>query len=536
MCMTSGFRAYIFPLICLCFFGCSLIPSELKTAEELMETSPDSALKVLEGVRRIQLINPADKALYALLMSQAYDKNDIKIESDSLISIATNYYDKKEPIRAGYAWLYAGRCAHNRGNAEVQADALLKAQEFAEMTDNYKLQGLVYCDKADMYQSQKQMDSVIAYNKKGYQAFVKANDTYNSVLTAISIGYRYSAAQEPDSALAYYSTAEKLAVPLNDIVLTSTIYKGLGNNAFHQKDYQKALYYYHKAPITNIEVYDYNKWYLIGKTFVKINRLDSAKYYLNKVKCPDVMATDCYLLWQKIYEKEQNLPKSLYYAKRIITIRDSVYKHSLKNSFAGLEKKYHYEHLSVENKNLIIKNKQKGIMILVSLLLISIIVIVFLNWRFQTKKHQLIIQQQLNEQKKVLLEKANENNNLLQRQTRMQYVLLQNVEQYRNESSKGKYNVSRKQTQPSVSKIEEEIIIHIDSIYKNISKRLPEKYPQLTQRDILICCMLLAGFDTGMIATVLDVRYESINMHRSRLRKKLQLENSENLIDFLRDF
>jgi len=95
MCMISGFRVYIFPLICLCFFGCSLIPGELKTAEELMETSPDSALKVLRGIRRIQLINPADKALYALLMSQAYDKNDIKIESDSLISIAANYYDKK---------------------------------------------------------------------------------------------------------------------------------------------------------------------------------------------------------------------------------------------------------------------------------------------------------------------------------------------------------------------------------------------------------------------------------------------------------
>jgi len=95
--MISGFRVYIFPLICLCFFGCSLIPGELKTAEELMETSPDSALKVLRGIRRIQLINPADKALYALLMSQAYDKNDIKIESDSLISIAANYYDKKNP-------------------------------------------------------------------------------------------------------------------------------------------------------------------------------------------------------------------------------------------------------------------------------------------------------------------------------------------------------------------------------------------------------------------------------------------------------
>lgn len=534
--MSSKFRAHIFSFICICFVGCSLLPNELKVAEEMMETSPDSALMVLKMLSPIQLINPADKALYALLLSQAYDKTDSVVTSDSLISIATKYYDAKEPVRAGYAWLYTARCAKNRNNAEIQANALLKAQEYAEMTDCYKLQGLIYCDKADMYQSQKQMDSMIIHNKKGFYAFLKANDTYNAVLTAISVGQGYSSTMQPDSATKYFSTAEKYAKPLNDILLTATIYKGFGNNAYYQKNYSQALYFFRKAPLTHNNVYDYNKWYLISYIFEAMNQLDSAKYYLNKVKPLDFTAVNYYSLWLKISEKERNYSKSMYFAKKLITTKDSVYDYKLKNSFAGLEKKYHYENLKVANKSLIIKNKQKGIIILVTLLLISILIIIFINWRLRVNKRQLITQQELNEKEKALLEKANENNTLLQQQSRMQHILLQNVEQYRSETIKGKIGVTDKKSAPTIDKIEEEIITYIDSAYKNFSKRLGETYPHLTQRDIFICCMLLADFDTGMIATLLNVRNESINIHRSRLRKKLLLDNSSNLIEFLRHF
>ncbi len=502
----------------------------------MMETSPDSALMVLRLVSPIQLINPADKALYALLLSQAYDKTDSVVTSDSLISIATKYYDAKEPVRAGYAWLYAARCAKNRNNAEIQANALLKAQEYAVMTDCYKLQGLIYCDKADMYQSQKQMDSMIIHNKKGFYAFLKANDTYNAVLTAISVGQGYSSTMQPDSAIKYFSTAEKYAQPLNDTLLTATIYKGFGNNAYYQKNYSQALYFFRKAPLTYNNVYDYNKWYLISYIFEAMNQLDSAKYYLNKVKPLDFTAVNYYSLWLRISEKERNYSKSMYFAKKLITTKDSAYDNKLKNSFAGLEKKYHYENLKVANKSLIIKNKQKGIIILVTLLLVSILIIIFINWRLRVNKRQLITQQELNEKEKALLEKANENNALLQQQSRMQHILLQNVEQYRSETSKGKFNDFDKHSAPTISKIEEEIIIYVDNVYKNISKRLIEAYPHLTQRDIFICCMLLSGFDTGMIATLLNVRNESINIHRSRLRKKLLLDNSSNLMEFLRHF
>ena len=82
----------------------------------------------------------------------------------------------------------------------------------------------------------------------------------------------------------------------------------------------------------------------------------------------------------------------------------------------------------------------------------------------------------------------------------------------------------------------EEIIATMDIQYNNISNRLIQHYPNLSERDILVCCLLLANFDTGMISSILDIKCDSMRIHRIRLRKKLKLQNSENLTNFLRKF
>jgi tetratricopeptide (TPR) repeat protein len=533
--MIRQLHTYIIILICLCMVGCSLTPNELKRAEKLFQTSPDSALKVLKGIRQAQLINPADKALYALLINQALHKTNFEITSDSLISIATNYYDAKEPVKAGYSWLYSSRCAKNRGDAEVQASNLLKAQEFAGMAEDYKLRALIYCDKADMYQSQRQMDSSVILNKKGLLAFRKANDAYNAALTTYTIGYVYSIMHQNDSALSYLLLAEKLAKPLNNTILTQTIYKGIGTNYFHTKEYKKALSYYQAAPITHTNVYDYNKWYLIGYTFIELNRLDSAKFYLRKVKSADKFSSSYYSLWQTIYEKEGNYAKALDFSKKVISAQDLAYKYSLSTSFAGIERKYNYEHLQLENKNLVINNKERGIIILAFLLILSIITIISLYLSSRVRKRQLIIQQELTEKEKALLEKANENNELLLRQTKLQQYLLRSIKKH-HLPKKGISSTDTKSTSLSIKKVGEEIIAHVDFLYRNISTRLSEQYPNLTANDILLCCMLLADFDSGMIATFLNIRMDSVLTQRGRLRKRLQLENEQSLIDFLSNF
>jgi DNA-binding CsgD family transcriptional regulator len=485
------------------------------------------------------IINPYNKALYALLLCQALDKNDIKVESDSLIRIATNYFKENDPVHAGYAWLYMARCAHNRGDGEQEANALFKAQDFAEKTDNNKLLGLVYGDKSNLYGAQGETDSLITYGKLSYRTFKKIDDTYNCIVNLLIIGQQYLNSNQLDSALLYTVLAENMSKSLNDKIINSTIHRSLGLLYSKKGNNEMALHYLNSAPITHISIYDYNTWYIKARILIKTGESDSARYYLNKVRKPGEMARDYYYQWQKLYEKEGNFKKALFYANKRTDAIDSLNARKLEVSFAGLEKKYKYEKLKVENNNLIIRNKQNSVYLFMVLFFTSLLILVVLLRRFRVKKHELELQKQFVENEKKIAEKEKENNYLLEQQLKMQTVLLKNVDNFRRKAIKRPDEhdkLSNSEIEATNNIFHDELITNIDAIYKNISKRLATVYPKLTQRDVLICCLLVANFDTGMIATILDIKIESMNMHRMRLRKKLQLQNIDNLIEFLRNF
>ncbi|MDD4967861.1 MAG: LuxR C-terminal-related transcriptional regulator [Paludibacter sp.] len=541
-----SFRFLPYCFLCIILCGCSAVPNEIKTADDLMESAPDSALHILQHVNPHTLHSHSTKALYALLLSQALDRNDIKIESDSIITPATEYFTDTEPERAGYAWFYHARTAGNRGSADEQANNLLKAQSFAQHTDNFKLLGLIYGDKAKMYESQNQYDSMIRYNKLAYNSFQRLNSSQNSVISLTNIGYGYLLTNRLDSAISYYTLAGKLAVSIHDTLMISTIDKSIGSVYYKQKKFREALNYYKRAPLTHIGVYDANKWYVLAKAYIKMGKLDSARILLKRINDPQEFATDYYKLWLTIYEKEGNLREALQAANKLIQVKDSVNDRKLSISFAGLDKKYKYQGLQIENQKLIINNKQNGLFLLFTLFALSIFALAALFWRLRIKKKQLDVQNKMLEKEKAFVEiekdkveKEKENSSLLEKQLKLQAILLLNIEQHRKNVIKrpGIWKNESKEMQPEHNNtFYEELIACMDLEYTDISHRLLINNPTLSKRDILICCLLLAGFDTGMIATILDVKLESVTKHRYRLRSKLQLQNSDNLVDYLRQF
>ena len=539
-------RLWFYSLLCILAGSCTQVPDGMKTAERLMETAPDSSLHILQHINSHKLYSSSNKALYALLMSQALDKNNIKLESDSIIKTATDYYTGREPERAGYAWFYHSRTAGKRGDAKEQAVNLLKAQEFAQHTENYKLLGLIYCDKGNMYKSQRQFDSMVHYYRLSFHSFQRSNSTRNSITSLINIGYGFLFLSKPDSAVPNYRLAERLALATHDTVQISTVYRSLGSVYFQKKDFQKALYYYKLAPLTSIGIHNSDKWYMMAKAYIQIGKLDSARILLNRIKDPQELAPDYYSLWQSIYEKEGNLKEALHTANKINLVKDSIYQRKLSISFAGLEKKYKYQGLQLDNQQLVINNKQKELFLLFTLFALSIFVVVVLFWRFEVKRKQFIVQNELLEKEKAFVEiekdkveKEKENSTLLEKQLKLQAILLLNIEQHRKNAIKrpGLWkNDSKENHSEQNDTFYEELISCMDLEYNNISQRLSLSFTTLTRNDILICCLLLAGFDTGMIATILDVKLDSVTKHRYRLRLKLRLQNSDHLVDFLRQF
>ena len=67
----------------------------------------------------------------------------------------------------------------------------------------------------------------------------------------------------------------------------------------------------------------------------------------------------------------------------------------------------------------------------------------------------------------------------------------------------------------------EELFDYIDSAYNNLSQRIHARYPLLSRKDVLFCCMRYADFDAASIATILDLQINSVYRYNALIRDKM---------------
>ena len=78
--------------------------------------------------------------------------------------------------------------------------------------------------------------------------------------------------------------------------------------------------------------------------------------------------------------------------------------------------------------------------------------------------------------------------------------------------------------------------IYFQRLYNDFFKDLMKKFPSLTANDIKLCAFLKQGMSSKDIAAITYQTDESVRVARYRLRKKLGLDQGENLTSFLAKF
>ncbi|MBR5724658.1 MAG: hypothetical protein IKX62_04715, partial [Bacteroidales bacterium] len=92
-------------------FACSLQSRArarlLHDVESYINDRPDSALAVLRGIQTRNLSGFHVRSYYALLLSEALDKNYIDLTDDSLAMVANRYYgDHGSKLHRVKSWYY----------------------------------------------------------------------------------------------------------------------------------------------------------------------------------------------------------------------------------------------------------------------------------------------------------------------------------------------------------------------------------------------------------------------------------------------
>jgi len=105
-------------------------------------------------------------------------------------------------------------------------------------------------------------------------------------------------------------------------------------------------------------------------------------------------------------------------------------------------------------------------------------------------------------------------------------ISLRNVQ---NEEFKHKYISELKQVKNSWSQFESRIKESDQEFYRNLGV----KHPNLTPAEIKLCFFLRLNLSTKEIAGMTFQTYDSVRIARTRLRKKMNLTNDDNLVGYL---
>lgn len=77
---------------------------------------------------------------------------------------------------------------------------------------------------------------------------------------------------------------------------------------------------------------------------------------------------------------------------------------------------------------------------------------------------------------------------------------------------------------------------NFDLIHENFFRKLTEQYPALTPSDLRLCALLRLNYSSKEIAKMLNLTLRGVEAARYRLRKKLNLNEEENLASFIINF
>jgi hypothetical protein len=99
-----------------------------------------------------------------------------------------------------------------------------------------------------------------------------------------------------------------------------------------------------------------------------------------------------------------------------------------------------------------------------------------------------------------------------------------------NDSSQIKTKIKKAIKSNSINKNEWQIFEkNLMKSHEDFVHKLTETYPNLTSKDIKLCIYLRMNLASKEIAPLLNISYRGVELHRYRLRKKLQISKDENL-------
>ena len=305
---------------------------QLILADSLMQSRPDSALCILQGISMDKFATQADSACYALLLTQARDKNYVVQTDDSLIRYAVAYYDKTNGVRMQAKAHYYWGCVYRDMNRQAEAiREFLIAAPLTEKAKEKRQLGLVYNNIGFIYNIQGfnekadsiyQLMEVIAQEVKDTALWSEALSKQGSI--ALTKGKEYFPIAEQK-----LSDAFGVVDRVGSNGLKANISASLSNLYSRMDEGEKALYYAKlNLSLRRDTARAYRAFLLLGDAYYKCKEYDSATFYFNKSLLSKDYGrkVDAYMRLADIAMIQGNVTLSVELERNSSVYKDSLYE------------------------------------------------------------------------------------------------------------------------------------------------------------------------------------------------------------------
>ncbi len=273
----------------------------LDRADSLMESRPDSALALLDSIDAGAISDRSTRARYALLMSQALDKNYIDVTSDSLISIATRYYaDVDNSPELMKSLFYQATVYYNDGSYDHAAVDATHAYEIAVKLNDHFWTGKTATLIADIFNLTYNYDESLKFRKVAVDAYAKTNKESLHRWTLLGLSMDYINIRDHEKAFSIIDSLQKLDKhTVTDSAFTDNLIRTCFEYNLENRDYQTAKTYFNKLKNYNFQelsAIDYgNIGYVeanLGNSMLAKQYIDSARKYSKQDDAKDLFAID----------------------------------------------------------------------------------------------------------------------------------------------------------------------------------------------------------------------------------------------------
>lgn len=546
----------------------------LDRADSLMESLPDSALSLLHTIDSHRIAGGESRARYALLMSQALDKNYIDVTSDSLISVATAYYaDRPDSPELMKSLFYQARIYYNDKRYDRAATYATHAYEIAVKLDDPFWKGKTSDKIAEIFNKTYNYDECIKFRKIAVTSYAqtKKRNFYQWALLSLSNDYiNIGEYEEARSIIDTIQTQENDA--LSDSAFTDNYIKTLFEYHIAIGEYQNAKIDFDNLTKLNFQQLSAINYGSIGYVETMLGNKALAKQYIDSAyklaqenSINDFFAADIanwgYL---KLCGDKNEI---INFTERIIDTQNRLVEESIKQSALGAQRNFYnrQSELAAEKESKMREYVTFGI--IVAIIVIACI-ITFFKSRMTLKNNAIELKinevallsaeidkrenecRLLKTQLADITEKACIQPGSSQQYTRLRQLVNRLLagrfnpinkildEYYENADTPTAkaaiYNrVEKELKNLASSKSMNEIENLVNESLDNIMTRFREEFPWVSKEDTSIFMLNAAGLSQKAISLLLGIKLKSLYTKRARLKERITKSDVTDKQDFV---